>query len=56
LYSISYELDQNLGENINILKKKKHFNNVDWPGLKKDLLFSDLRKKLKWFKNLDLTK
>ena len=33
---------------------KKHFNHVDWPTLKKNLELTDLRKRLKRFKNIQL--
>lgn len=42
LVSISYKLDNNVDKNIAILKEKRHYNNVDWDLLKKNVNLSDL--------------
>lgn len=54
LISISYQLENQVDQNIEILKQKRHFNNVDWITLKKNIEMTDLKKKFKRYRNLHL--
>ena len=56
LVSVSYQLDQSLDQNIEVLKTKKHFNQVDWKIIKNDLELTNLRERLQKYKDLKLIK
>jgi hypothetical protein len=34
LVSLSYQIDRNMDKNIEVLKTKRHFNNVEWSSIK----------------------
>ena len=56
LVSMSYQLDKNMQERIEVLKTKQHFEEVDWNKISKDLELNNLRKGLEKFKNLEVIK
>lgn len=56
LVSISYQLEDNAEHHMAILKEKRHFNNVDWKTLSKQIEMTDLRKNLKRYQDLHLEK
>ena len=56
LVSVSYQLDHSLDQNIQVLKTKKHFNQVDWKIIKNDLELTNLRERLQKYKDLKLIK
>lgn len=47
-------MEDNAKRNIEMLKKKKHFNNVDWHELKNEINMKDIRKNLRQYTNLHL--
>jgi sodium/hydrogen exchanger 10/11 len=49
LMGLTKQLDKNVDKDIEILKTKRHFNNVDWAKLRDDVHMKDLVKKLDMF-------
>lgn len=54
LNSISYQLEENAEDHMAVLKDKRHFNHVDWKAVAKDIEMTELRNKLKKYKDLHL--
>jgi len=47
LVGITYQLDKNIDHNIEDLRHRRHFNQVEWPVLRNEVRLAELRKKLK---------
>ena len=54
LVSIIDQLEGNVDQNINVLKEKRHFNNVDWATLRTMIDMKELRGKFERYENLHL--
>ena len=46
------QMDKNIDSNIEELKLKHHFNQVEWRSLRESVRLSELKRELKEFKNL----
>jgi len=54
LVSIIDQLEENVQQNMNVLKEKRHFNNVDWTTLRASIDMKELREQFKRYENLHL--
>ena len=45
-------MDKNIDSNIEELKLKHHFNQVEWRSLRESVRLNELKRELKEFKNL----
>jgi hypothetical protein len=54
LVGLTKQLDKSVDKDIEILKTKRHFNNVDWAKLRHDVHLIDLVKKLDKFQRLEI--
>jgi len=54
LVGATYRLQRSVDANIEILKGKRHFNNVDWLVLRDTVKTSRVRERFKMFKSLNL--
>lgn len=54
LVGLTYQLDKNVDENIEILKTKRHFNQVQWEVVRKELKMKELSKSLEKFKHINV--
>ena len=54
LISLTKKIDENIEQNIEKLKLKKHFNNVKWPKVKEAVRMHDLKKQFRQYENLHL--
>lgn len=54
LVGLTYQIEQNVESNIEVLKLKKNFHNIEWKKLKESVTMQELKKKLKKYKNLVL--
>jgi NhaP-type Na+/H+ or K+/H+ antiporter len=52
LMSLTKQLDKNVDKDIEILKTKRHYNNVDWSKLREDVHLVDLVKRLDRFEKI----
>lgn len=52
LHGITHQLDLNVKHNIDTLKEKRHFNQVDWHSLKDSIRLKDIKHKLHRYKRL----
>jgi hypothetical protein len=51
---LTIQMDKNIDSNIEELKLKHHFNQVEWRSLRESVRLSELKRELKAFKNLTL--
>lgn len=51
---LTIQMDKNIDSNIEELKSKHHFNQVEWRSLRESVRLSELKRELKEFKNLSL--
>ena len=54
LVGLTFQLDKNIDDNIELLKQKRHFNHVDWLKLRDSVRLTELKNKLKMYMNLHL--
>jgi NhaP-type Na+/H+ or K+/H+ antiporter len=54
LMGLTKQLDKNVDKDIEILKTKRHFNNVDWTKLRQDVHLVNLVKRLNKFEKLEI--
>lgn len=54
LVSLTKNIDKNIDKNIEVLKGKKHFNNIDWVKLRDSVRMHDLKRQFKQYENLHL--
>ena len=55
LVGITHQLDKNVEDNIDILKMKRYFNQVEWPKLKEAINLVDIKNNLSQFKSLKIS-
>lgn len=54
LMGLTKQLNKNVDKDIEILKTKRHFNNVDWAKLRGDVHLVDLTKRLGKFEQIEI--
>lgn len=54
MVGLTYKLDGNIDQNIEVLKTKKHFNHVDWKDVKSVVQMNEIKERFRKYRELHL--